>query len=358
MWFDEYLKEFKDFKTKLKKFPEYFLNDSSFESVLNKKCFRIVVVGGVGVGKSSVLERLLEIELPKGINSCTRRPLIINLDSSFNNNLTFNIDSIGIISKEPITINSANSCFDNSVNIPALEFVDLPGLTSMSRPDQPENYPQITRELIEFYTSEADVILLCLAVDADLVNSDALKLVKSLERDDRVVCCLTKFDLLTEELKLESTRTFSGVVSLRNAPLLEMSESIDLTNQREIDFFKGYRQNIKFGIENLKIEILRILKKGFYKMKNEISSRLWREKIKLEGRLETMKDPNFTLKLVTDYIARFEEEDFTNGTRRIGMIFWKSLPEAIDSINILKGIERDNLKILIKNSQVKTKNTR
>ena len=356
MDFDGFLNEFKEFKTKLKKFPDYLLNDLSFDQVLKKNSFRIVVVGGVGVGKTSLLERLVGVRLPKGLNSCTRRPLIINYNELIKENVTLLDDIMRVITREPFILNSIKNCVH-------FEFIDLPGLTSMARPDQPENYPKFTRELLEFYTSEADVILLCLPVDSDLVNSDTLKILKSLEIDDRIICCLTKFDLITEnyiEDQLENTRTFSGVISLRNAPLLEMSESIKSTNEKEVEFFKNNFGGC--GIESLKKEIIKILKKDFNEMKNEISTLLWKERIKLEGRFKSMKDPNFSLKLITDYIefASKEisgtiEEGISCGTR-IGLIFWKSLPEALESIEILKGIDRENLNILIKNSQVTNKN--
>jgi len=88
MDFDEFLNDFKEFKTKLKKFPDYLLNDLSFDQVLKKNSFRIVVVGGVGVGKTSLLERLVGVRLPKGLNSCTRRPLIINYNELIKENVT------------------------------------------------------------------------------------------------------------------------------------------------------------------------------------------------------------------------------------------------------------------------------
>lgn len=358
--FDVFIEEFIEFQSKLKKFPDYLLEETAFQSIIHKNSFRIVLVGGVGVGKTSLLERLIETRLPKGQG--LKRPLIIKKiegqgEGEEHKISTSNSISSGsnIITTEPVVINS-------STNRLHFEFVDLPGLTSMSRPDQPETYPKFTRELMEFYTPTADVILLCLPADADLVNSDALKYVKSLEIDDRVVCCLSKFDLLEDfKIQIESTKTFSGVVSLRNAPLLEMEESIKSTNQKEDQFFKenGELNFSCFGVEGVKKEILKIVKNNFNQIKNEISLILWKERIRLEKRLSLMKDPNFTLKLVTDYIE-FINKEMTNETTetriscgtKIGLIFWKCLPEALESVDILKGIDRENVKILIKNAQV------
>ena len=52
---------------------------------------------------------------------------------------------------------------------------------------------------------------------------------------------------------------------------------------------------------------------------------------------------------MTNYIEFVNEK--VNGDR-IGEIYWKLLPDAIESVDLLEGIDRKQLKIIIKNSIV------
>ena len=138
---------------------------------------------------------------------------------------------------------------------------------------------------------------------------------------------------------------------------MEMTESIETVNEREKEFFNAeHHATGLFGIESVKNEILKVLRRDFSGLKMEVSNILWREKVKLELQLTLMNGPNFTLKLITDYIenvkTEISESSSSDFGKRIGFIFWKSLPEALDSIDVLNGIDRKNLKVLIRNSQV------
>ena len=126
----------------------------------------IVVVGDQSSGKSSVLESLAGISLPRGQGICTRVPLIMRLQHhstpvpefllEFNNKSVKINDESHIpkaiddatseiagkskgISNVPITL------LVKKKGVPDLTMIDLPGITRVPVRDQPENiYEQIS----------------------------------------------------------------------------------------------------------------------------------------------------------------------------------------------------------------------
>ena len=339
MFFQEFIAKFKDFENQLKKLPVSLFGD------LRLKPFRIVVAGGVGVGKSSVIERIIKVRLPKGKDGCTRRPVIIPL--ALSEPLGCSEEEVKMIEKIPLVLNEEAP----------IEFVDLPGLTGMPRPDQPFEYPQMTQELFDDYVQSADLILLCLPADADFVNSDALRRLQQLEiPDDKIIGAISKVDLLEEPAKidLENASTFGAVVLLRNAPNLEIDEPIDVVKKKEAEFFKSFQTPFSTGIENLKREILRSSNSWFERKKNEIVLRFLKEETRLRNRLTYLLDPNISLTIVLSYIERVSKELNTaeSVNSRLNWLFWNVLPESFDSIDPLEGLNRDQLRILLKNSQV------
>ena len=340
---EEFITKLQDFQNHLKKLPFDFCSDSGVEP------FRIVVVGGVGVGKSSVLERIISknsLRLPKGKDACTRRPVIINIPT-LSEPKGCSEEEVKLITREPLVVNEEAP----------IEFIDLPGLTGMSRPDQPTDYPEMTKLVFDIHTQSADLVLLCLPADVDFVNSDAVRRLRQLEIvDEKIVGVVSKVDLLEEpeKIDLEIASTFGSVVLIRNAPNLEINDSIHVVNKKEVEFFKSFQTPHLTGIESLKEEILRISTGIFERKKSDTISRLVREEKRLRDRLEYLLDPNIALTILLDYVNRMTMELETAESRnsRLNWLFCSLLPEAFDSINPLEGINRDQLRILLKNSQV------
>lgn len=343
--FEEFITKLQDFQSHLQKLPVGLLSD------FRGGPFRIVVVGGVGVGKSSVIERIVggnSFKLPKGKDSCTRRPVVIGMPIPAAEESTgFTEAEVKIATREPLVLNAKGS----------IELIDLPGLTGMSRPDQPVEYPETTQSLFDLYVQSADIILLCLPADVDFVNSDALRRLRQLEIDDeRIVGVVSKVDLMEDpdKIDLEIACTFASAVLIRNAPNLEINESIDLVNKKEGEFFESVHVNYLTGIDALKCEILRILTGQFEKEKNCAISRLAKEEKRLKDRLESLLDPNIALKTLLNYLDQVTSElnCLESRNSRMNWIFWNLLPEAFDSIDPFEGINREQLRILLKNSQV------
>lgn len=334
--FGDFLTKVSEFQSKLSKLPESLACELEA-----RKRFKIVLVGGVGVGKGKLLKRLT-VEDKVTVEYTTEG----------------NVERFILQSKQQHKTEQ-RQCKQKGT----LEFVKLPGLTSVSRPDQPEDYPQLTSDLFDTQTHSADLVILCEPADRDIVNSDALKRIKDAEMDEKVILVVSKVDLLEtrqldEGVLREVAESFAAIVAVRNAAALESNDSIEMTNQKERVFFEQTPIIISWGIQGLKAHILRVLNDQFEREKSAISASLWRLRVKLEEQLNRYSDPNFNAKLVTEYIDTLTYEisnESVNGScaMRIGMIFWKCLPEALGSIDPLNGIDFCNLSILIKNSQVK-----
>ena len=342
--FEEFITKLQDFQNHLKKLPAGLFSD------FRREPFRIVVVGSVGVGKSSVIERIISensFKLPKGKDACTRRPVKINIPISIKSPLE---KEVKIATWEPLVLNNEGS----------IEFIDLPGLTEISRSDQPSEYPEMTRFLFDTYVKLADIILLCLPADVDFVNSDALRRLRQLEIDDeRIIGVVSKMDLLEEpeKIDLEIACTFGSVILIRNAPNLEINQSIDVVSRKENDFFKSFKTKYLTGIDVLKSEILRILTIKFEREKNEAITRLLMDEKRLRNRLAYLHDPNIALNLLLDYIKRVKLELETSAcsesrTSRLYWLFWNLIPNAFESIDPLDGVNRKQLRIILQNSQV------
>jgi hypothetical protein len=388
------LEDFGEFKRKLRRLPEWLLEEE--DKTMLRKRFRVVFVGGVGVGKTGLLERVIGVEslrLPKGPNCVTRRPVIIRYSSrrkdNDNNdengvedcvfkyhddtgnamdsknkmnvnkdtNTTTLKDRVNIMTNVPIVISNSNSNSNNEMEY--FEFIDLPGLTGMSRPGQSEAYPEHTKTIIKQYAQSADVLLLGLPADSDVVNNATLQLVKTWQLEERVVGFVSKLDLLEDgagsggvfgEQLGEVTRGFAQVVGVRNAPLLEATEPISLTNAREDEFFCS--RHCEFdglflvGIEQIRAAIYGLLRRQFQSQCNSIVSRLFLHRLRLSERLCQLKDPSLPHKAMLEFTDSMQRGlDTFNVNRTIGDFLQTTSLDALFA-------EIDDVDVLIRNSQV------
>lgn len=165
----------------------------------------IVVVGDQSSGKSSVLESLAGITLPRGQGIATRVPLVLRLQScksdaesaiimEYNatgasntciSNISNSSTSIRIAGEEQIeaAINKATdklaggnkdvrdapiSLLIRKPNAPDLTMVDLPGITRVPVHGQPGNiYEQIQAMIMRYITPSASIILNVLSAQVD-----------------------------------------------------------------------------------------------------------------------------------------------------------------------------------------------
>ncbi|XP_057443111.1 dynamin-related protein 4C-like [Lotus japonicus] len=202
----------------------------------------IVVVGDQSSGKSSVLESLAGISLPRGQGICTRVPLIMRLQNhtlpkpelilEFNGK-TISTDEAHVsdainlateelagsgkgISNNPLTLLVKKN------GVPDLAMVDLPGITRVPVHGQPENiYDQIKDIIMEYITPDESIILNVLSATVDFTTCESIRMSQTVDKTGlRTLAVVTKADKspegLLEKVTADDVNIGLGYVCVRN----------------------------------------------------------------------------------------------------------------------------------------------
>ncbi|GFS43623.1 dynamin related protein [Actinidia rufa] len=182
---------------------------------------QVAVVGSQSSGKSSVLESLVGRDfLPRGSDICTRRPLVLQLlqtkrkdDGSEEEYGEFlhlpgkRFHDFSEIRKE-IQAETEREAGGNkgvfsdkqihlkifSPNVLDITLVDLPGITKVPVGDQPSDIEARIRTMIVSYIKLPSCLILAVTpANADLANSDALKIAGNADPDGEL-CYLSVSD--------------------------------------------------------------------------------------------------------------------------------------------------------------------
>ncbi|KAK4389276.1 Dynamin-related protein 4C [Sesamum angolense] len=202
----------------------------------------IVVVGDQSSGKSSVLESLAGISLPRGQGICTRVPLIMRLQNHSNPVpelfLEFNgkvvptdeehiADAINLATEEIAgkgkgISNSPLTLVVKKMAVPDLTMVDLPGITRVPVHGQPEDiYEQISNIIMEFITPEESIILNVLSASVDFSTCESIRMSQRVDKTgQRTLAVVTKADRspegLLEKVTADDVNIGLGYVCVRN----------------------------------------------------------------------------------------------------------------------------------------------
>ncbi|KAL0393554.1 UNVERIFIED_CONTAM: Dynamin-related protein 4C [Sesamum latifolium] len=202
----------------------------------------IVVVGDQSSGKSSVLESLAGISLPRGQGICTRVPLIMRLQNHSNPVpelfLEFNgkvvptdekhiADAINLATEEIAgkgkgISNSPLTLVVKKMAVPDLTMVDLPGITRVPVHGQPEDiYEQISKIIMEFITPEESIILNVLSASVDFSTCESIRMSQRVDKTgQRTLAVVTKADKspegLLEKVTADDVNIGLGYVCVRN----------------------------------------------------------------------------------------------------------------------------------------------
>uniref|UniRef100_A0A7S3Z876 Dynamin GTPase n=1 Tax=Lotharella globosa TaxID=91324 RepID=A0A7S3Z876_9EUKA len=197
---------------------------------------QLVVIGSQSAGKSSVLENIVGRDfLPRGDKIVTRRPLVLQLvntsvstgggDQKYDaksqpasgqewgeflhqkGKRFFDFEEIKAeINRETDRLTGTNKGVSDkaihlkifSPHVLSLSLVDLPGITKNPVGDQPANIEQQIRDMSLRYIRNPNSIIVAVSpANADLANSESLKLAKEVDpQGTRTLGVLTKLDLM------------------------------------------------------------------------------------------------------------------------------------------------------------------
>lgn len=242
----------------------------------------IVVVGDQSSGKSSVLESLSGVELPKGQGMVTRVPLILRLKGSSSSDVSTKI-TIGYNNREeeiteeeiaaalssatealagagkgiadkPITLNVSRP------GAPDLTLVDLPGITRVPVQGQPDDIYERIHQLIHHYINpEESIILNVLSAAMDFSVCESIRMSRQVDQlGKRTLAVVTKVDLcpdgLLKKITDDAVKIGLGYICVRNRTPKE--DSFEKAAEVERELFSNHRELEKLNKSMVGVEAL------------------------------------------------------------------------------------------------------
>ncbi|KAF5727253.1 hypothetical protein HS088_TW22G00942 [Tripterygium wilfordii] len=184
----------------------------------------IVVVGDQSSGKSSVLESLAGINLPRGQGICTRVPLVMRLQHHQ-------------IPEPELYLEF------NGKTVQNLTMVDLPGITRVPVHGQPENiYEQIAGMIMEYIKPDESIILNVLSATVDFATCESIRMSQQVDKTgERTLAVVTKVDKapegLLEKVTADDVNVRLGYVCVRNRI---GNESYEEARRKEAALFESH----------------------------------------------------------------------------------------------------------------------
>ncbi|XP_048835188.1 interferon-induced GTP-binding protein Mx3-like [Brienomyrus brachyistius] len=286
----------------------------------------IAVIGDQSSGKSSVLEALSGVALPRGSGIVTRCPLELKMkkikaadkwygkikygleekeieDPSevelFIRKAQDQIAGVGVgISQELISLEIS------SPDVPDLTLIDLPGIARVAVKGQPENIGEQIKNLIKkFITKQETINLVVVPCNVDIATTEALKMAQEVDpHGERTLGILTKPDLVdkgTEETVVqiilnEVIHLAKGYMIVKCRGQKDIIDRVSLTEalDKEKAFFEGHSH---FGVlfkegyasiphlaEKLTLELVQHIEKSLPQLDDQIERKIAEIQTELE----------------------------------------------------------------------------
>ncbi|XP_048014920.1 interferon-induced GTP-binding protein Mx-like isoform X1 [Megalobrama amblycephala] len=320
----------------------------------------IVVIGDQSSGKSSVLEALSGVALPRGSGIVTRCPLELRLKKvtsgvSWKAVLTYRPKEhstnerkfeFGDPSKVEQHVTEAQNelagkgvgiCDElitlevMSPDVCDLTLIDLPGIARVPVRGQPEDIGNQTKSLIMQFIKKPETInLVVVPCNTDIATTEALKMAQEVDpKGRRTLAILTKPDLIdkgTEKNILDIVH--NKVIPLRKGYVMvkcrgqkQIDEKIPLEEaaQMERDFFQNHdhfrcllnedRATIKCLAISLTKRLVNHIKKSLPQLNEQTTKLLWDVKNELkECEGGPPNDPKGAKQFLTETLKRFSDQ--------------------------------------------------
>lgn len=270
-----------------------------------------------------------------------------------------------------------------SPNVLTLTLVDLPGLTKVPVGDQPKDIERQIRDMIFKYITKPNAIILAVtAANADLANSDGLKMAREVDPEgSRTIGVLSKVDLMdqgTDVVDILAGRVIPlrlGYVPVVNRGQKDIAQnrSIKYALEAEAAFFENhsaYRSKAQYcGTPFLARKLNSILMHHIRATLPEIKAKIQQMLGKYQMELLQLGDPlgegqgsqaSLVLSVITDFCNEFRtlidgsHNDFStnelSGGARISFVFHEVYNNGVKAIDPFDQVKDVDIRTILYNS--------
>ncbi|KAG7463691.1 hypothetical protein MATL_G00179300 [Megalops atlanticus] len=278
----------------------------------------IAVIGDQSSGKSSVLEALSGVALPRGSGIVTRCPLVLKLKKVKNGKpwqgvLKFKHTKVVLKSPEEVgqAVSDAQEMIAgkgqgisrdmitleiDSANVPDLTLIDLPGIARVAVGNQPKDIgDQIKNMIREFIRKQETISLVVVPANIDIATTEALKMANEVDpQGQRTLGILTKPDLVDKGAEKTVVDTVNNlVICLKKGYMMvkcrgqqDINDKLSLAEatQREKSFFETHphfrtlldsgRATVPFLAEKLTKELVEHISRSLPQLEEQIDVKL------------------------------------------------------------------------------------
>ncbi|KAK2908544.1 hypothetical protein Q8A67_004381 [Cirrhinus molitorella] len=287
----------------------------------------IAVIGDQSSGKSSVLEALSGVALPRGSGIVTRCPLELKMirtkdEEKWPGKISYldNTEDIYDPAEVDKKIREAQDAMAGpgvgisdelislqitSANVPDLTLIDLPGIARVAVKGQPENIgDQIKRLIRKFVTKQETINLVVVPCNVDIATTEALKMAQEEDPEgERTLGILTKPDLVdkgtegtvVDIVHNEVIHLTKGYMIVRCRGQKEIIDKVTINEATatENSFFKDHPHFSKLYeegfatipklAEKLTIELVHHIQKSLPRLEEQIETKLAETQKELEA---------------------------------------------------------------------------